>query len=163
MQSLATGAALSTGNVIVAGTGGVGLALSAAVAQLAFYRVAPWLGAAVGAVALAAGMMLVVTAAADDSGATFVAGVIIGGMGFGVAFLSGLRRLGAVIPPEHRAGVMSAFYVVAYSALSVPAVIAGIVVTHLGLQTTFETFGSIVAAIALVVAAEAWRTRPAAV
>jgi predicted MFS family arabinose efflux permease len=66
-----------------------------------------------------------------------------------------------VIPPEQRAAVMSAFYVVAYASLSVPAVIAGLVVTHLGLETTFETFGSIVAAIALIVAAEAWRTRPA--
>jgi len=38
--------------------------------------------------------------------------------------------------------------------------IAGLVVTHLGLQVTFETFGSIVAGIALAMAAEAWRTRP---
>ena len=32
----------------------------------------------------------------------------------------------------------------------------------LGLQTTFELFGSVVALLALAVAAEAWRTRPAA-
>ena len=56
---------------------------------------------------------------------------------------------------------MSAFYVVAYASLSVPAVLAGLVVTHLGLTSTFEIFGSVVAGIALVVAFEAWRTRPA--
>ena len=33
--------------------------------------------------------------------------------------------------------------------------------TRLGLQTTFEIFGSVVAGIALVVALEAWRSRPA--
>ena len=33
--------------------------------------------------------------------------------------------------------------------------------THLGLESTFEIFGSVVAAIALVLAFEAWRTRPA--
>ena len=55
---------------------------------------------------------------------------------------------------------MSAFYVAAYGSLSVPAVLAGVVVTHLGLQTTFEVFGSVVAALALVVAFEAWRTQP---
>jgi predicted MFS family arabinose efflux permease len=87
---------------------------------------------------------------------------VLGGIGFGVAFLGGLRALGAVIPHEHRAAVMSAFYIVAYASLSVPAVLAGIVVSHLGLQSTFETFGSVVSAIALVVAFEAWRTRPAA-
>jgi hypothetical protein len=40
-------------------------------------------------------------------------------------------------------------------------VIAGVVVTDLGLQETFEIFGSVVAGIALVVAVAAWRTRPA--
>jgi hypothetical protein len=56
--------------------------------------------------------------------------------------------------------VLSAFYVVAYLSGSVPAVLAGLLVGGLGLQTTFEIFGSVVAAIALVVALEAWRTRP---
>jgi protein-S-isoprenylcysteine O-methyltransferase Ste14 len=65
-----------------------------------------------------------------------------------------------VIPPEQRAATMAAFYVVAYASLSVPAVLAGVVVTHLGLDSTFELFGSVVAALALVVAFEAWRTRP---
>jgi hypothetical protein len=55
---------------------------------------------------------------------------------------------------------MSAFYVAAYASLSIPAVIAGVVVTDLGLRTTFEVFGAVVAGIALVVAAEAYRTRP---
>jgi hypothetical protein len=55
---------------------------------------------------------------------------------------------------------MSAFYIVAYSALSLPAVIAGLVVNDLGLETTFEVFGSVVAAIAIAVAVTAWRTRP---
>ena len=97
--------------------------------------------------------------AAAGSGALFLAGSLIAGAGFGVAFLGGLRQLTSVIPAEHRAAVMSAFYLVAYASLSVPAVLAGVVVTHLGLETTFEIFGSVVAAIALTMAAEAWRTR----
>jgi hypothetical protein len=56
--------------------------------------------------------------------------------------------------------LMAAFYVAAYASLSVPAVIAGVLVTHISLQATFEIFGSVVAAIALVVALEAWRTQP---
>ena len=56
---------------------------------------------------------------------------------------------------------MSAFYVVAYASLSVPAILAGVVVTTSRSQSTFEIFGSVVAAIALVVAFEAWRTRAA--
>ena len=48
-------------------------------------------------------------------------------------------------------------------ALSLPAILAGRAVTPLGLDTTFEVFGAVVAALALVVAFEAWRTRPRAV
>ena len=54
----------------------------------------------------------------------------------------------------------SPLYVVAYGSLSVPAILAGVVVTHISIQSTFEIFGSVVAAIGLVVAFEAWRQRP---
>src|ERR671939_863541 len=70
--------------------------------------------------------------------------------------------LSGAIPPDQRGAVMSAFYVVAYTALSIPAVLAGIAVTSLGLRSTFELFGGVVGVLALVVAAEAWRTRPPA-
>jgi predicted MFS family arabinose efflux permease len=55
---------------------------------------------------------------------------------------------------------MSAFYVAAYASLSVPAVLGGIVASHVALTTTFEWFGGVVIVLALVVAVEAWRTRP---
>jgi MFS family permease len=145
---------------LVAGIGVFVLAGSASVAQLAFGRTAPWAGASGGSIALAAGMVLIVLAASVDSGALFLAGALIGGGGFGVAFLGALRALSAAIPPDNRAEVMSAFYVVAYASLSVPAIVAGVVVTSLGLRPTFEVFGLGVAALALVVSFEAWRTRP---
>jgi MFS family permease len=152
---------LNTSNVIAASIAGVLLTIPAALAQLASQRVPAWLGASVGPAALTAGLVMVVIATAENLSALFLAGMLIAGVGFGVAFLGGLRQLTAVIPAEHRASVMSAFYVVAYLSLSVPAVIAGLVITHLGLETTFEVFGSIVAAVALSMAVEAWRTRPA--
>jgi MFS family permease len=151
-----------TGNHVVEGLAVFALGGSAAAAQLAFGRSAPWVGAALGSLALAAGIAMIVVAAGTDSAALYWTGSVIGGAGFGVDFLSGLRALSAAIPPEHRAQVMSAFYVVAYGALSLPAVLAGVLVTPLGLVTTFEVFGSVVAALALAVAFQAWRTRPAA-
>jgi MFS family permease len=153
----------NTTNVIVSGVGIVALAGAATLAQLLTGRSAPWLGTSAGSIALAAGVILIVVASGTDSSATYLVGSVVGGLGFGAAFLGGLRALVAAIPNEQRAAVMSAFYVVAYGSLSVPAVLAGIVVTHLGLESTFEIFGSVVAAIALIVAFEAWRTRPASV
>jgi predicted MFS family arabinose efflux permease len=147
-------------NVVVSGSGIVALAGAAVVAQLLTGRSAPWIGAGIGSIALAAGMVLIVFAAARDSSAAYLAGSILGGAGFGAAFLGGLRALTAAIPHHQRAAVMSAFYVAAYTSLSLPAVLAGVVVAHIALPTTFEIFGSVVAAIALTVAFEAWRTRP---
>jgi len=149
-----------TGNVVVAGSGIVVLGVSAALTQLLFGRAAPWLGASGGSVALAGGTALIVASAAAGSSALYLAGSVVSGAGFGMAFLGGLRSLVAAIPPQHRAAVMAAFYVIAYASLSIPAVLAGIVVTHLGLTRTFETFGGVVAALALVLAFEAFRTRP---
>src|SRR5882672_10209745 len=135
----------NSNNAIVSGSGIVALAGAAVVAQLLTARSAPWIGAGVGSIALAAGMVLIVFAAARDSSA---------------AYLGGLRALAAAIPQHQRAAVMSAFYVAAYTSLSVPAVLAGVVVAHVALPTTFELFGSVVGAIALIVAFEAWRSRP---
>jgi MFS family permease len=151
-----------TDNHIVTGLSVVLLAGTAAVAQVVFGRSAPWLSTAAGSVALATGLLLIVLASAETSGALLIAGAIVGGAGFGVAFLGSLRALSVAIPHEHRAQVMSAFYVVAYSSLSLPAVLAGIVVTPLGLESTFEIFGIVVAALALLLAVEATRTRPRA-
>jgi MFS family permease len=150
----------NTDNHIVTGLSVVLLAGTAAVAQVVFGRSAPWLGTAAGSVALATGLLLIVLAAAETSGPLLIAGAIVGGAGFGVAFLGSLRALSVAIPNEHRAQVMSAFYVVAYSSLSLPAVLAGIVVSPLGLESTFEIFGIVVAALALLLAVEATRTRP---
>jgi MFS family permease len=149
-----------TSDHLVAGVSVFALAGTAAVAQLALGRVAPWAGATAGSVALAAGMAIIVAATSSGSGALYLTGAVIGGAGFGVAFLGALRSLSAAIPPEHRGAVMSAFYVVAYSSLSLPAILAGVLVTPLGLESTFEIFGSAIGSLALVVAVLAWRTRP---
>ena len=81
------------------------------------------MGAALGSVALSIGMVLIVIASSADSSALFLVGGLIGGAGFGVAFLGALRALSAAIPADERAAVMSAFYVVAYLSISVPAIV----------------------------------------
>ncbi|PZS26773.1 MAG: MFS transporter [Pseudonocardiales bacterium] len=149
-----------TSNHLVTAISVFALAGTGAVAQLTFARTVPWAGAAAGSIALAIGMLLIVAAATTASSGLLLLGALIAGAGFGVAFLGALRTLSAVIPAEHRASVMSAFYLVAYASLSLPAVLAGAVVTTLGLRPTFEIFGVAVATIALAVTVQAWRVRP---
>jgi Ca2+/Na+ antiporter len=48
-------------------------------------------------------MILIVVAAATDSRTTYLIGSILGGIGFGIAFLGGLRALVAAIHELERA------------------------------------------------------------
>jgi MFS family permease len=152
---------LHTGSVLASGAVVASLSGTAAIAMLLFGRADPWLSASRGSLVLAAGMGLMITAAASDSGALFIVATLVAGPGFGITFLGGLRSLSAAIPAAHRAGVMSAFYLTAYGALSLPAIGAGLLVTPLGLRPTFAYFGGAVALLALVVAAQAHLARPA--
>ena len=150
-----------THDAIVSGLGVVLLSAAGVSAQILTGRSAPWIATSGGSTALAAGIVLIVIAAATGSTTSYLAGAIIAGAGFGAAFLGGLRALVAQIPAQHRAAVLSAFYVVAYAALSLPAILAGVAVSYITLQSTFEIFGGIAAAIGLLVAFLAWHTRPA--
>ena len=136
------------------------LAAPASLAQIAFRRTTPWNGAASGSLILAAGVLAIVAATSIGSGALYLAGSAVAGAGFGVAFLGALRALSTSIPAGHRGQVMSAFYLVAYCSLSLPAILGGALDAPLGVKPTFEILGSVIAAIAVGVAVQARRTRP---
>jgi MFS family permease len=137
---------LAGGAVVLALGGPAGLA------QLALHRLAPRAAMGVGSLGLALGMAGTVGSLSSGSALVFLAASMVTGAGFGVAFMGAIRSVSLAAPTEHRAAVMSAFYVVAYLSLSVPTVIAGLVVPSLGLEPTFRIFGSVVAALALVTA-----------
>jgi hypothetical protein len=93
--SLSLGPELSAGlfhttSPLVGGLSVFALAGPAAIAQVGFRRSAPWAGASAGSIALATGMLAVVVAASTDSAGLYVAGTIVAGAGFGVAFLGAL-------------------------------------------------------------------------
>jgi hypothetical protein len=92
------GALFHTNDHLVAGTGVFALTGAGAVGQIVFRSTMPWAGAAGGSLALAVGLVALVIAAEADSGALFLAGALVGGTGFGVAFLGALRVLSAAIP-----------------------------------------------------------------
>jgi MFS family permease len=137
---------LAGGAVVLALGGPAGLA------QIALHRLSPRAAMGVGSLGLALGMAGTVGSLSSGSALVFLAASMVTGAGFGVAFMGAIRSVSLAAPTEHRAAVMSAFYVVAYLSLSVPTVIAGLVVPSLGLEPTFRIFGSVVVALALVTA-----------
>jgi predicted MFS family arabinose efflux permease len=144
---------LHTDSHLAGGVAVFALGASAGIGQVALRSLTPRQATAAGALALAAGTAITVVSIPADSGALFLAGSVITGTGWGVAFMGAIRSISAAAPAQHRAGVIAAFYVVAYLALSVPAVIAGLAVPGLGIEPTFRIFAVAVIALALLTAA----------
>ena len=74
-----------------------------------------------------------------------VAAAVSMGLAFGLAFGGSLRHLGRVVPADRRGEVMSAYYVLAYSAMAVPTILAGWAATTWGLAAVFPWFTGAVA------------------
>jgi predicted MFS family arabinose efflux permease len=115
-----------------------------------------------GSLLLALGMSLTAAALGGSSALLFLLATAVAGVGFGLAFMGALRHLTGSIPDGRRGGVMSAFYVVAYLAISLPAIAAGLAAPSLGLVDTFQIFSLGVVVLALLVAAGGLRIEASA-
>ena len=73
---------------------------------------------------------------------------LLGAM-FGLGFGGSLRHLSNVVPPSRRGETMSAFYLLAYSAMAVPTLVAGWAATRWDLASVFPWFAGIVSAACL--------------
>lgn len=71
------------------------------------------------------------------------AGGIVGGFGFGASFSGALRTIGPLAKPAERAGLFAGVYVVAYLAFGVPAIVAGFLVSPIGLLPTIIGYGAV--------------------
>jgi MFS family permease len=121
------------------------MASAAAVSQAVGVRVVPRTAAIIGDFATAAALVASVLAL-DSHRAWLVAGAaVFMGLSFGLAFGGSLRHLGRVVPADHRGEVMSAYYVLAYSAMAVPTILAGWAATQWSLSAIFPWFTAAVA------------------
>jgi MFS family permease len=122
---------------------------AAAVGAIALRRQAPAEMARVGTLALVVGTVLFVIALAVTSLTVFVLGALVAGFGFGPAFLGAFRSVSQLAAPHERAGLISAIYVVSYLAFSIPALVAGVIITEAGLRSTSVGYGAVVGVVAV--------------
>ena len=105
--------------------------------------------ARLGGVALAVGTGLFLIALGTSSIAVFVMAFLVAGAGFGCGFLGALRSVSRLAEPRERAALVSAVFVVSYVAFSVPALVAGVLTTHIGLLNASLGYGGFVAVVAV--------------
>jgi MFS family permease len=101
-----------------------------------------------GCLLLIAGMALTVFAIATTTSASFYAGTVVAGTGFGLVSLGSFRMIPARAEPGERAGLVAAIYIAGYLAFSIPALIAGITTTRSGLHPTALVYTVAVAVLA---------------
>ncbi|WAM19098.1 MFS transporter [Rhodococcus sp. JS3073] len=97
-----------------------------------------------GTTALAVGSACTLGALAHESLPLYYLAVMIAGTGFGTAFSGVLRSITPLTRPENRAEVLAAIFVVSYTAFGIPAVVAGLLVPHLGIATTTYWYGTVI-------------------
>jgi hypothetical protein len=103
-----------------------------------------------GCLLLLAGVAVTFGAIATTAAAAFLAGTVIAGAGFGLGFSGAFRMTLAQATPSQSAGLVTAIFTVGYLAFSIPALIAGVATTKLGLHSTALVYSASLAALVAV-------------
>ena len=127
-----------------------GLSATGAMTVVVGQRLHARTGATVGVLLIALGMLSAFLAIATSSTPILIAGTLLSGAGFGMAFAG---AVGLVIPHAHaheRGELFSAIYVVNYLAFGVPAIAAGLLIEPLGLSSAVLLYAAAVVAVAVI-------------
>ncbi|MEU5431992.1 MFS transporter [Streptomyces sp. NPDC020719] len=119
--------------------------------RVGVHRALPW-----GCVALVAGMALIASALIAASLPLLVAGAVTAGAGQGLSFRAGVTMVSEHSPPDRRAEITSALFVVFYVAISIPVVGVGIMAVTLGLRPAGLIFSGCVALLAATTTVLLW-------
>jgi MFS family permease len=88
----------------------------------------------------------------------YLVGSVAAGVGFGPSFAGALRALAPLVAPTERGRLLTAVYVTSYLSFSAPALLAGVLTTHIGLRPTADAYAAVVVVVALAALAAYART-----
>ena len=137
-------------NHAVAGAVASAVFVASAVTQLFAGRIAPKPALVVGCAILVAGMIILTVALQLSSLWGLIAAAVVGGIGQGICFSRGLAAVSEITPAGRRAEISSAYFVVAYVAISLPVIGEGLAARLWSLRTAGVSFAVAVAVLALV-------------
>lgn len=96
-----------------------------------------------GSVTLLVGLALVLAGVHMHALWLLLAGSMVAGFGWGGTYLGVMRTLLPLAAPAERGGLMSAYFVESYLAMSVPAILAGAAVRSAGLVATTDVYAGV--------------------
>ncbi len=118
--------------------------LASATAQVLLFRLPPPRALTSGLVLLIVGLALITISLLTRELGPLIAGALTAGAGQGLTFKGGMASIASRLDPDNRAAVISTFFVVLYTAISIPVVGVGVLAELTNLRD---------AAIALALAA----------
>jgi MFS family permease len=104
----------------------------------------------VGAPLFILGTALTIAAVSTGLFWLYLVGSAIAGVGFGPSFAGSLRALAPLAAPTERGELLTAVYVTSYLGFSVPALIAGVLTTHIGVEPTADAYAAVILVLALL-------------
>ena len=139
---------IGIGNYALAGLISGSIFAASAAAQILAVRIAPRRAVALGCAILIVGMVVLAVALHFSSLPALIAASLVSGLGQGISFSRGLAAVAEGTPAEVRAAVNSAYFVVAYVAISMPVVGAGLAAQAWGLRASGTVFALAVGVLA---------------
>jgi MFS family permease len=128
---------------------------SAATAAALGTRLPSRVAIALGYGALGAGVLVTMAATLLSSAPLYVAGSVLAGIGFGTTLLGVMTTMATATSPSDRGRVFAAVFALSYTAFSVPAVVAGLLATHVGLTPTAVGYALFIVGLVVIAAAAA--------
>jgi MFS family permease len=117
---------------------------TAAVAGMFLGRLTPRRTTVIGTVGVLVGTAVIVAGVLAGVLPLLWIGGIIGGIGFGASFSGAIRATTPLARPHQSAGLFAAIYLVAYLSFGVPAIIAGLLVSSIGLLDTVLCYSVVI-------------------
>ena len=138
------GSAFDIHSVGIAGAASSIEPLVAAVAAFLLGSLTPYKTLAVGSLSIIIGAAVVTIATASSSLPLLCLGGAIGGVGFGATFSGAMKVIGPLAEGHERAGLFTAIFIVCYLSFGLPAIIAGQLVSPLGVLGVANAFGAVI-------------------
>lgn len=147
-----------SGSVVVGASVLCALTVGGAIAMIVFRALAPAAMLLSGAAALSAGLIVTLVGVHAGWVSLLMAGTFLSGMGLGLVFQSALRSVLPQAEAHERSGLMAAYFVISYLAFSIPAMLAGAMAQHFGLQSATDAYGASVIVLATITAFACWQS-----
>ena len=140
---------IGSNNALVNGAAIALFAIVAGIVAMPAKRLTSTRAMMLGGIATTAGMALLAWAASGHSLAIFLASAVAAGSGYSLLYTGGLGLINATAPTQHRAGVLSTVYLVAYFMQGAIALLMGAAATAWGLKVAIDLGSAAIAALSV--------------